>query len=81
MYRLYPLVPTNWMISLIPVERLFVSVEETTRYIYKLERRNYNLAFALQNRGDTLTKRDYKLHKHIAEKYNWRYIKEIYDDD
>lgn len=81
MLRLYSCVRTNWVLRLIPVESLFISIEETNREIYEIERRNYNLVFALQNRGDDIPKRDYKMYKHIAQKYNWRYIKEIYDEE
>ena len=81
MCYLYAVIHTGWMLSLIPAETLFISIDDTNREIYELEKHNYRHVLALQNRGDDIDKRTYKMYKHIAQKYNWRYIKELHDKE
>lgn len=79
-FYLAHVVPTKWMRRLIPAERLMVSINDTTREHYLLERKTYRLAFGLQNRGIEVPRRPYQQYKLIAQKYNLPYIRELYDD-
>lgn len=73
-------VHSQWIIDQLPAEKFAISTEETTKRQYQSERALYRLVVSLMRDGVLIPEKSYYLHKQVAQKYNWPYIKESYDN-
>lgn len=71
---------SRWLYNKVPLEKFTATVERTNRELYEKERAIYRLVVSLMHDGVLIPERSYYLHKQIAQKYNWPYIKESYDN-
>lgn len=70
--RRYIKVPASWVKT--PIAR-------TDRLTYQSEKGLYRVAGSLIRDGVLIEARHYYMYKHIAQKYDWPFIKESYDKD
>ena len=80
LYYICWVIKSPWLLAQIPVERLILPTQKTPRISYDLERRVYRASLRIQRMGMDLSHREYSYYRLIAEKYQWPYIKELYDD-
>lgn len=69
------------LMRLVPVRQFIVPPHRTDRRTYFSERRFYRFMHFLAKQDFPFSKRNYYMHKAIANKYGWPYIKETYDND
>ncbi len=73
-------IPSAWLRARIPVSELIRPLNRTPRLFYEKERQVYRLTYFLVRKGTPIDRRAYHIHKAIAQKYGWPYVKEVYDD-
>ena len=79
-YGLCFVIKSQWLCSLLPMERLIWPKEKTTKQFYQMERSIYKRTFRFIRMGEEMEPRLYQHYKLIAKKYHWPYIKESYDN-